>query len=63
MYLVAFSIEGDEYLMIKYIKRGSRNDTVILDSENPAYDPKEIPLACIRALAIVKASVRYNMMR
>ncbi|MDE6483577.1 MAG: peptidase S24 [Rikenellaceae bacterium] len=62
MYIVAFSTEGDEYVAIKYVKKGSRTDTVTLVSENPDYDPKEITIASIRALALVKASVRYNTM-
>lgn len=62
MYLIAFNIEGDEYLMVKYLKKGSNDNSIMLVSENPAYDPMEIPISSIRALAIVKASVRYNTM-
>ncbi len=62
MYIVAFSTEGDEYIAIKYVKKGHRADTITLVSENPDYDPKEITIASIRALALVKASVRYNTM-
>lgn len=62
MYIIAFNTEGDEYVAIKYIKKGSKKDTVTLVSENPNYDPKEITITSIRALAIVKASVRYNTM-
>lgn len=63
MHIISFGIDGDEYIMVKYLKKGTNDKTVILASENPAYDPMEIPIASIRALAIVKASVRYNTMR
>ena len=63
MHIISFGIDGDEYIMVKYLKKGRNDKTVILASENPAYDPMEIPIASIRALAIVKASVRYNTMR
>ena len=62
MYLVAFHIDDEEYLMIKYIQKSENPDMVLLVSENPKHAPKEIPLHCIRALAMIKASVRYNTM-
>lgn len=63
MYIISFCIDGDEYVMVKYLKKSKNDNTIILASENPAYDPMEIPITSIRALAIVKASVRYNTMR
>ncbi len=62
MYLVAFHIDDEEYLMIKYVQKSDHPNTVLLVSENPKHAPKEIPLHCIRALAIIKASVRYCTM-
>lgn len=63
MYLVSFDVDGEEYICIKYLQRSDLADHVRLVSHNPHHDPKDIPLNRIRALAFVKASVRYNTMR
>ncbi|WP_304581968.1 XRE family transcriptional regulator [uncultured Alistipes sp.] len=63
MYLVSFNVDGDEFVTIKYIQKSERQGFVKLVSHNPHHDPKEIPLKMIRALALVKASVRYNAIR
>lgn len=60
MYLLSFCLDGDEYITIKYIQRGDSPDQVRLVSHNPNHSPKDIPLSCIRALALIKASVRFN---
>lgn len=62
MYLLSFSLDGEEYITIKYIQKGDREDTVRLVSHNPHHAPKDIPIDSIRALALVKASVRFNTM-
>ncbi len=62
MYLISFQIDGEEYLSIKYIQKGDDDGHVRLVSHNPHHSPKDIPVESIRALAIIKASVRYNTM-
>lgn len=63
MYLISFSYEGEEYITVKFIKKiEGRPDYVLLVSHNPHHAPKEIPVSAIRALAMVKASVRFNTM-
>lgn len=63
MYLVSFSLDGDEYVAVKYIKKHeSDRNLVILVSYNTHHSPMEIPIESIRALALVKASVRFNTM-
>lgn len=60
MYLLSFVIDGDWYIAIKYIQRSDDDRFVRLVSHNPHHSPKDIPLDSIRALALVKASVRFN---
>lgn len=64
MYLVSIEISGDEYISVKWIQRSDKGDNYIkLVSENQHHQPKDIPLSKVRALALVKASVRINSMR
>ena len=62
MYLVAFSLEGEDYVAVKYMRKASDLHNVMLASHNPDYAPQEIPLNSIRALALVKASIRFSTM-
>ena len=60
MYLLSFVIEGDSYIAIKYIQKAEDERFVRLVSHNPHHSPKDIPVDSIQALALVKASVRFN---
>lgn len=62
MYIVSFSIEGDEYLTVKYVNRSEKEGFIRLVSYNPHHEPMDIPMTDINALAIVKFSIRRNMM-
>ena len=63
MYLISFNYEGEEFITVKFIKKVEEHpDRVLLVSHNPHHAPKEIPIASIRALAMVKASIRFNTM-
>lgn len=62
MYLLSFTLNGENYITIKYIQRADDDRFVRLVSHNPHHSPKEIPADSIRALALVKASVRFNTM-
>ena len=62
MYLLSFSLDGEDYITIKYIQKGDNERMVRLVSHNPHHSPKDIPADSIRALALVKASVRFNTM-
>lgn len=61
MYLMSYNIEGEEYIAVKFINKieGDR-EHILLVSHNPHHAPAEIPISSIRALAMIKASVRYN---
>lgn len=62
MYLLSFTIDGDDYVTIKYLQKADEEGFVRLVSYNPHHSPKDIPVDSIRALALVKASVRFNTM-
>ena len=64
MYLVSIDLDGDEYLAVKYVQRSERGEEWIrLASYNPHHEPKDFPLSCVRALALVKLSIRMNTMK
>lgn len=58
-YVVVFD-NGD--VNIKYVRKGSDDLHVILESENAKYDPREYPLRIIRAFYAVKGSVKKERM-
>jgi phage repressor protein C with HTH and peptisase S24 domain len=64
MYLISFDLSGDEFVTVKWLQKSDKNPNYIkLVSENQHHQPKEIPLKKIRALALIKASIRINAMR
>jgi len=62
MYIVSYQINGDDYVVIKYVQKSEKPDHVKLVSYNQHYDPIDIPLSSINAIAIVQANIRYNTM-
>lgn len=62
MYLVSFGLDGDEYLTVKYVNKSDKKGCISLASHNTHHQPMDIPLNCIYAMALIKASVRLNMM-
>lgn len=63
MYLVSISSNGDEYVMVKYIQKSEKGEAyVTLVSENRHHQDKDVLLSKIRALALIKGSVRINTM-
>lgn len=63
MYLLSLDLDGEEYITVKYIQKAEREDCVKLVSQNPHHADKEIAKSRIRALALVKASIRMNSIR
>lgn len=63
MYLLSIDIDGEEYVTVKYIQRSEREGYIKLVSQNPHHADKEIELSRVRAIALVKASIRMNSMR
>lgn len=62
MYLLSFVLDGESYITIKYIQKADTIGFVRLASYNPHFSPQDIPTDSIRALALIKASVRFNTM-
>ena len=63
MYLLSYDIDGDDYIVVKYIRKSEQGEPfVTLGSENLAHAPRDIDFRRITALALVKASVRINCM-
>jgi transcriptional regulator with XRE-family HTH domain len=63
MYLLSIDLDGDEYVTVKYIQKSERAGYVKLVSQSQHHADKEIPIERIRALALVKASIRMNSIR
>lgn len=60
MYLIYVYNDGNESFFTKYIKQSDRNNYVKLESQNPHHQTIEFPISSIKALALVKASIRIN---
>lgn len=64
MYLVSIDMDGDEYLTVKYVNHSDKGDDWIrLVSYNQYHQPKDFPLSSVRAMALVKLSIRMNTMK
>lgn len=62
IYLLSLNFEGEEYVAVQRIKPGEKSDHITLVNANTQYPPQDIHRDTITAAAIIKASVRYNMM-
>lgn len=62
MYLISIEANGEEYISVKYIQKSEMSDHIKLVSYNEHHQPKDIHQNKIRALALVKASIRINSM-
>ena len=63
MYIISINLDGDEFVSVKFLQKSDKGeDYVKLVSENKHHQPKDIAIKSIRALALVKASIRINSM-
>ncbi|OYQ34417.1 peptidase S24 [Flavobacterium cyanobacteriorum] len=62
MYLMSIAMNDEEYITVKYIHRADVPGYIRLVSENKKHQDKDVELSKIRALALVKASIRINAM-
>jgi phage repressor protein C with HTH and peptisase S24 domain len=61
MYLLDIDTGDDRILSVKYVQKSDRGDDFIkLVSENRYHTDRDEPLSHIKALALVKLSIRYN---
>jgi len=57
-------IDDEEYIVVKYILKSSKGEPyVTLASENPDFAPRDIDFRSVNAIALVKASIRFNCLR
>lgn len=63
MYLISVAVGDEEFVMVKYLQKSERGEKYIkLVSENRHHQDKDVLLEKVRALALIKASVRVNTM-
>lgn len=61
IYLVHFAIGIEHYTVCKYIKKSPKGfPYIILASENPEYEDREIHFKDVKEIALVKAYIRYS---
>jgi phage repressor protein C with HTH and peptisase S24 domain len=63
MYLLSIDIDGEEYITVKYVQKSENEGCVKLVSQNPHHADKDVAISRIRAIALVKASIRMNSIR
>ena len=63
MYLLSYSIDGDDYCVVKYIKKSDKGEPFItLASHNPAHEDTDIDFRCVNAIALIKGSYNQTTM-
>lgn len=62
-YILSFDLEGEEYIVIKYVQKSELAGHIKLVSQNQHHQPMDISIERINAFAQVKASVRYMTIR
>ena len=63
MYLLSYQNDGETLTMVKYIQKSDKGDDYVkLVSQNIHHAPKDVHLSKIKALALIKASIRINTM-
>lgn len=63
MYLLSINIDGDDATILKYIHQSEKGENYIkLISHNTTHAPKDIRIEYVKAMALIKASIRINTM-
>ena len=63
MYLISVEVAGEEWISVKYLQKSEKGEQYVkLVSQNQNHQPKDVKLSKIRALALIKASIRINSM-
>lgn len=62
MYLVSLNMSGEELVTIKYVQKSEKVGHIKLVSQNKHHQDKDVKLSKVRALALIKASIRYNLL-
>jgi len=63
MYLISVDVDGDITTFVKWLQKSELgNEYILLASQNQYHQSKDIHISKIKALAMVKASIRINSM-
>ena len=63
MYLISYEIDGDYYVVVKYIRKSEKGEPFIkLVSENPEHASKDVEFGRINALALIKGYINVSTM-
>ena len=62
MYVVDFEIEGDDFLVLKYVQQEERNATLCQVSDNGHHQDMIIPVSAVRDIALIKIVISLNSM-
>lgn len=60
MYLLSIDIDGEEYITVKYVQKSEHDGYIRLVSQNQHHADKEVAVNRIRAIALIKASIRMH---
>jgi phage repressor protein C with HTH and peptisase S24 domain len=60
MYLLSIDMDGEEYITVKYIQKSEHDGYIRLVSQNQHHADKEVSMDRVRALALIKASIRMH---
>ena len=60
MYLLSIDMDGEEYITVKYVQKSEQEGYIRLVSQNQHHADKEVEVSRIRAIALIKASVRMH---
>ncbi|AMP97151.1 peptidase S24 [Pedobacter cryoconitis] len=63
MYLLSINIDGDDVTILRYVHQSEKGENYIkLISHNTTHAPKDIRIEYVKAMALIKASIRINTM-
>lgn len=63
MYLISMMVDNEEMITVKFVQKSDLGDDHIkLVSQNTHHSSKDVPINKIRAIALIKASIRINCM-
>ncbi|QNK63132.1 transcriptional regulator [Pedobacter sp. PAMC26386] len=63
MYLLSINIDGDHATIVRYVQQSEKGEEYIkLVSYNTSYAAKDIQIQHVKAMALIKASIRINTM-
>uniref|UniRef100_S0DE17 Putative peptidase S24/LexA repressor family protein n=1 Tax=termite gut metagenome TaxID=433724 RepID=S0DE17_9ZZZZ len=63
MYLVSVESSAGEYVAVRYLRKSKNDGRAVLAGANPQFAETEVELSKIRAIALVKATIRVAVSR